>query len=512
MKRISVAMIATFLWTMLLPLAANAAEGAEVKSLPQPTPNKLPRWRGFNLTNKFQRDWNNGPFEEDDFKLIHELGFNFVRLPMDYRVWTDRDDWTKFNEPPLKEIDQAVEWGGKYGIHVLINFHRAPGYTVASPPEARSLWTDAEAQRVCALHWAMFARRYKGVPNERLSFNLFNEPANIEPAVYVEVVKKIAAAIRAEDPNRLIISDGLGWGRHPIPELIPLRIAQATRGYTPMDVTHYKANWVSGADQYPLPQWPRLAAYGTLYQPGKSDLSEEARRPLVIELPAAGNASMRVRVDVVSSRAVLVAKADGAVVWQKEYVCGPGEGEWKKAVHQPQWNTYQNVYDRDYEFPLPDGARRVELAVTAGDWLRLSEIGLKVGDAQEHVLPLRADWDAPPARVRFAPGAKAVFQGQGMEDRQWLWETLIVPWKEAQAQGAGVMVGEFGAFNQTPHDVVLAWMEDCLQNWQKAGWGWALWNFRGSFGILDSGRKDVDYEDFHGHKLDRKMLDLLQKY
>ncbi len=151
---------------------------------------------------------------------------------MDYRVWTDRDDWTKFNEPPLKEIDQAVEWGGKYGIHVLINFHRAPGYTVASPPEARSLWTDAEAQRVCALHWAMFARRYKGVPNERLSFNLFNEPANIEPAVYVEVVKKIAAAIRAEDPNRLIISDGLGWGRHPIPELIPLR-TRRPRGDTP---------------------------------------------------------------------------------------------------------------------------------------------------------------------------------------------------------------------------------------------------------------------------------------
>jgi len=274
MKRISVAIIAAFLWTMLLPLVGNAAEIAAVEPLPTPTPNKLPRWRGFNLTNKFQRDWNNGPFEEDDFKLIHELGFNFVRLPMDYRVWTDRDDWTKFNEPPLKEIDQAVDWGGKYGIHVLINFHRAPGYTVASPPETKSLWTDAEAQRVCALHWAMFARRYKGIPNERLSFNLFNEPANIEPAVYVEVVKKIAAAIRAEDPNRLIISDGLGWGRHPIPELIPLRIAQATRGYTPMDVTHYRANWVSGADQYPLPQWPRLAAYGTLAtnQPSEADI------------------------------------------------------------------------------------------------------------------------------------------------------------------------------------------------------------------------------------------------
>jgi len=55
-------------------------------------------------------------------------------------------------------------------------------------------------------------------------------------------------------------------------------------------------------------------------------------------------------------------------------------------------------------------------------------------------------------------------------------------------------------------------MEDCLRNWKKAGWSWALWNFRGSFGIMDSGRQDVQYEDYEGHKLDRRMLELLQKY
>ena len=74
------------------------------------------------------------------------------------------------------------------------------------------------------------------------------------------------------------------------------------------------------------------------------------------------------------------------------------------------------------------------------------------------------------------------------------------------------IVGEFGAYNKTPHDVVLAWLEDCLANWKEANMGWAMWNFRGSFGVLDSDRKDVQYEDFHGHKLDRKMLELLQKY
>jgi endoglucanase len=72
-------------------------------------------------------------------------------------------------------------------------------------------------------------------------------------------------------------------------------------------------------------------------------------------------------------------------------------------------------------------------------------------------------------------------------------------------------VGEWGAFNQPPHKVVPAWMQDCLDLWKSAGWGWALWNLRGPFGVLDSGLSDVNYEDFHGHKLEREMLKLLQQ-
>jgi hypothetical protein len=36
--------------------------------------------------------------------------------------------------------------------------------------------------------------------------------------------------------------------------------------------------------------------------------------------------------------------------------------------------------------------------------------------------------------------------------------------------------------------------------------------FRGDFGVMNSGRKDIEYEDWHGHKLDRKMLEMLQKH
>lgn len=89
---------------------------------------------------------------------------------------------------------------------------------------------------------------------------------------------------------------------------------------------------------------------------------------------------------------------------------------------------------------------------------------------------------------------------------------LIDPWKKLEQQGVGVHVGEFGAFNNTPHKVVLAWYRDMLPLWKEAGWGWAMWNFRGGFGVLDSERKDVKYENFEGHKLDREMLELLKEF
>lgn len=499
-------------WTCL-PSWGQQSNASSPVALPKATASQLPAWRGFNLTEKFHRDWSNGPFQEEDFSLIHELGFYFVRLPMDYRVWIQGDDWERFDESVLTDIDQAVKWGEQYSIHVCINFHRAPGYTVASPAEPKSLWTDAEAQRVCAKHWAMFARRYRAIPNEQLSFNLFNEPSHIDTSVYVQVVKKIVAAIRTEDPDRLIISDGLRWGQQPVLELAPLQIAQATRGYEPSGISHYKASWVNGADQFPLPTWPRIKANGTLYAPNKSGLEPGSRLPLVLRGSFDRETTLRLHLMTVSSRAVLVARADGEVFWQKEFVCGPDDGEWKKVVYNEQWKTYQNVYDRDYEATIPMGTRRVELAVVDGDWLRISEVSLKRTGGTENVLPLQSDWDRQPADVTYRPDSDlSPFQGTTMEDRRWLWETMIAPWKEAQAQGIGVMVGEFGCYNKTPHDVTLAWMEDCLKNWQQAGFGWALWNFRGSFGILDSDRKDVVYDDFHGHKLDRKMLELLLRY
>ena len=91
-------------------------------------------------------------------------------------------------------------------------------------------------------------------------------------------------------------------------------------------------------------------------------------------------------------------------------------------------------------------------------------------------------------------------------------EKFYSPWIELVRKGVGVHCGECGCWKQTPHKLFLAWFEDVLDILTSHGIGYALWNFRGDFGILDSGRADVDYQDWHGHKLDGKLLSLLNKY
>jgi endoglucanase len=349
------ALAVTAAWTME-PSLLPAAEAPSAKALAA----RLPRWRGFNLTDKFTAG-QNAPFRETDFEWLEEWGFDFARLPMSYHCWASPNEWLKLNESALKEVDQAVGFGRKHHVHVNLNLHRAPGYCVNPPKEPLELWTDEKALDACAFHWAHFAKRYQGIPSTELSFDLLNEPPDVAEATYVRVVQRLVAAIRAEDPDRLVIADGLRWGNKPVHGLVDLGIAQSTRGYPPMQISHHKASWIRGSDQWAEPTWP---------------------------------------------------------------------------------------------------------------------LKLKDNDV----------WD-----------------------RERLRREQINPWQELARKGVGVHVGECGAFNRTPHPVVLAWMRDYLELWKEAGWGFSLWNFRGSFGILDSGRTDVKYEDFHGHKLDRELLKLLQQ-
>ncbi len=481
---------------------------------PEPPPDDFTSgWRGFNLLGKFSVDWSNEGYIESDFDMIADLGFNFVRLPVDYRTYTMPGDWTDFIESELQDIDNAVAWGQEYGIHVCLNLHRAPGYCVNPPEEELSLWSSAEARRVFAEHWAMFADRYKDIPVEALSFNLVNEPSGVDGPTYVESVRGAIEAIRDQTPERFIISDELNFGQQDQDDIVPFDVGLSPHFYNPMRLTHYMAEWIDGSDTWPEPTWPvyRVASY--LYGSYKDYL----QTPLVINGDFKAGTEIKILVHQVSTRADLRITADEKTIYQNLFTPGPGEGEWEEVIYREEWNCYQNIYNKVYSAVLEQAARDIRIRVLDGDWLTYNRLEIipPAGSGQQNfsVSPGITDWGVPQAEYNLTPAGELqlVRAPEGFES-YFTQNGFLQKWIDFKNQGIPVHVGEWGVYNKTPHDVTLAFMRDRLRVMKSAGLGWALWNFRGSFGILDSGRNDVAYENYRGHKLDRKMLDLLQKY
>jgi endoglucanase len=369
-----------------LSLAEKAALAAPLPAANSlPTTNSLPKWRGFNLLDFYSPSGKptSKPTTADQVKWMQDWGFNFVRIPIPYPYYLSFDrsrdilpEEVYHTDPQkLEEIDRLVMLAQQYGMHVSLNLHRAPGYCInAGFHEPYNLWKDQAALDAFCFHWNMWARRYSAMGKDKISFDLLNEPTMREDMndqhspssplpgeLYRKVAAAAVAAIRKENPDRLIVADGNAGGSLVTPELKDLGIAQSCRGYYPHAISHYKAPWANKDPEHqPVPVWPGQVG------------------------------------DQYLSRAML--------------------------------------------------------------------------------------------------------------------ETFYQPWLDLMKQGVGVHCGECGSWKKTPHEVFIAWFTDVLDILSTAGIGFATWNYIGDFGILDSGREDVAYEDWYGHKLDRKMLELLQKY
>jgi aryl-phospho-beta-D-glucosidase BglC (GH1 family) len=187
--------------------------------------------------------------DERALDFLARYGFNFVRVPTDYRFWTHDFDYLHPDETVWAQIDAYLDACQARGLHLCLNFHRAPGYCInANHLERHNLWQDAVAQDAFVWLWEQFARRYAHIPATALSFDLLNEPPNpgqygMTRDIHAALVRRTVAAIRAISPQRPIQIDGLGGGHLAMPELADLDVIHSGRGYQPMAVSHYKAGW-----------------------------------------------------------------------------------------------------------------------------------------------------------------------------------------------------------------------------------------------------------------------------
>lgn len=79
---------------------------------------------------------------------------------------------------------------------------------------------------------------------------------------HAALIRRTVRAIRAIDPLREIVIDGLGGGYLPMPELAGLDVIHSGRGYHPMPVSHHQAGWWAGHTKAPAPKYPGLKWQG----------------------------------------------------------------------------------------------------------------------------------------------------------------------------------------------------------------------------------------------------------
>lgn len=106
-----------------------------------------------------------------------------------------------------------------------------------------------------------------------------------------------------------------------------------------------------------------------------------------------------------------------------------------------------------------------------------------------------------------------VYPNLAWENRVWNRNTLrefYQPWRDVESMGVKIHVGECGCYNRTPNHVALRWFSDLFGLYKEFGWGFALWNFEGSFGIVEHGRPGAKYEKIGGYNIDRELLEIIQ--
>jgi endoglucanase len=188
-------------------------------------------------TETFYRLWRQHHMARADVDRLASAGFNSIRLPMHYNLFTLPSD-----EEPVKGADTwlstgfemtdaLLAWCRANRMYLILDLHAAPGGQGKDAnisdydPNKPSLWESEENRRKTVALWRKLAERYANEPWIG-GYDILNEPNwtfegkdkngkdDLANQPIWDLYKAITSAIRAVDPNHIIIVEGNGWGNN----------------------------------------------------------------------------------------------------------------------------------------------------------------------------------------------------------------------------------------------------------------------------------------------------------
>ncbi|WP_348799337.1 cellulase family glycosylhydrolase [Flavobacterium adhaerens] len=234
---------------------------------------------GNESTEEFYKAYKKNGITKRDIDSLAAWGFNSIRLPMHYNLYTpaietEKNGQITWLEEGFKMTDDLLSWCAANKMYLILDLHAAPGgqgkdaaisdYDDSKP----SLWESAANQDKMVALWEKLAQRYKDNPWIG-GYDIINEPNwnftgtnqngcdETSNAPLKALMMRITKAIRAIDTNHMIIIEGNCWGNN-YNGIFPLwdeNMALSFHKYWNTNDTASIQTMLNYRDQYNVPIW-----------------------------------------------------------------------------------------------------------------------------------------------------------------------------------------------------------------------------------------------------------------